>query len=262
MKKIAFSTSKGGVGKTVLSLEFAAGLKRRGKKCLLMDMDCQGSLSAAAGLDIESEIPTIKDVLDGKILLKDAVIETDIGLPVVANNILTFDADRQYTQIGSLRRLKKLIATLEDEYDYVILDTQPSFSFQTLSSLIAADAICIPQLASMFSGLSLRQLNSMLELIRAEENPNLKIIGIVLTKWNPRTRFSRDFLEVLELVAGEMGTSVYDAKIRQAISVEESVNEHEDIWTYAPGSRVADDYDAFVNETLKRLDELYGKEER
>lgn len=256
MIKIAFSTSKGGVGKTVLSLEFAAGLKRRGRKCLLMDMDCQGSLSAACGLDIESDMSTIKDVLDDKLSLKDAIIESPIGLPIVANNILTFDADRQYTQLGALRRIRKLIATVEDEYEYVILDTQPSFSFQTLSSLIAADCICIPQLASMFSGLSLKQLNSMLELIRAEENPNLKIAGIVLTKWNPRTRFNRDFLEVLEIVAKEMDTSVYDAKIRQAISVEESVNEHEDIWTYAPGSKVAGDYDAFVDETLVRIDAL------
>lgn len=262
MTKISFTTSKGGVGKTTLSLEFAAGLKRRGKRCLMMDMDCQGSLSAACGIDIESDIVTIKDVLEDKVSLEEATVQTPFG-DLVCNNLLMFDADRIFVQLGALRKIKRLLDTDEvrSRYDYIILDTQPSFSFQTLSSLIASDYMIVPQLASLFSGLSLKQLNSMLSIIRQEENPDLKILGVVLTKWSPRTRFNRDFLEVLEIVAKEMGTTVYDAKIRQAIAVEESISDHQDIWSYAPGSKVADDFDAFVDETLAKLENIEGKGE-
>lgn len=254
MVKIAFCTSKGGVGKTACALELAAGLQRKGNKILLMDMDCQGSLSAGCGFNIESDSPTIKNVLDGNKKLEEVIVKTPFG-DLVPNNLLMFDSDRTYTQIGALRKVRKMLPD-NLEYDYIIMDTQPSFSFQTLSALIAADYMIVPQLASMFSGLSLRQLNQMITLIKNEENPDLKILGIILNKWTPRTRFNRDFLEVLETVAQEMGTSVYTAKIRQAIAMEESITEHKDIWTYAPDSKIAMDFDAFVSETITRLESM------
>lgn len=252
--KIVFSTAKGGVGKSTLTVTTAAGLKERGYKVLVIDMDCQGSASSICGIDIDSDIPTLKAVLDGDKTLKEVIVNTPYG-DIVPNNLLLFNSDRIYNGLLDLKKLKKAIATIQDEYDYVLFDCMPSFSFLTLSALIDADYVIVPQLASSLSGHALSQLRTMLSIVQEEENPNLKILGIVLVRWNPRTRFSKDFLDVLSAVAKEIDAPIFDSKIRQSVTVEEAISVHQPIFDYAPEKMVTKDYDNFVTELLQRLEE-------
>ena len=262
-KRIAVANSKGGVGKSTISLELAAGLRKRGYKTLLVDCDAQGSLSAGASLDIEDDnLKTIKDILDGENPENVIYHDTPFG-DIIANNLKMFNAEQVYSsQIGSNKKIKKTLNKLEKDYDYIILDCAPAFSFTTISAFIAADTIIVPQLASMFSLISMRQLKVMIDLIKEDENPSLDILGIILSKWNPRTRFSKDLLTVLDEVSKEMDTSVFDTKIRTAIAIEESITSHQSIYDYAPDSKITQDFTAFVDEVLARLKERDDRKEK
>lgn len=253
MIKIAIAACKGGVSKTTNSLQLADIFRKKGYRTLLVDLDCQGSASAAAGIDIEDDnLKTIKDIIEGADPCDVIIKDTPFG-DLIANNLLMFDADRKYSVIGYQRKVRKALDKLKKNYDYVIIDCPPAFSFATTSALIAADYVIVPQLASMFSLLSLKQMKSMLDLIREEENEELKVLGIVLTKWNPRTKFSKDFSDVLADVAKELDMPVFESKIRSAISVEESMTEHVGICEYADGSKIANDFLAFADEVLERV---------
>ena len=241
-KRIAVANSKGGVGKSTISLELAAGLRKRGYKTLLVDCDAQGSLSAGASLDIEDDnLKTIKDILDGENPENVIYHDTPFG-DIIANNLKMFNAEQVYSsQIGSNKKIKKTLNKLEKDYDYIILDCAP---------------------ASMFSLISMRQLKVMIDLIKEDENPSLDILGIILSKWNPRTRFSKDLLTVLDEVSKEMDTSVFDTKIRTAIAIEESITSHQSIYDYAPDSKITQDFTAFVDEVLERLKERDQRKEK
>ena len=255
MVSIAFFTSKGGVAKTCLSLETVAGLQKRGYKTLLVDMDCQGSASVACGLDIEDEhLKTLENLLNGENISDVIIHDTPFG-DIIANNLNLFNADQVYSsQIGAMRRVKKALENVNSIYDFVILDCPPSFGFTTLSALVAADYILVPQLASMFSLISLKQLNVIYTLIKENENPNLKILGVFLTKYNPRTRFTKDMTSVLKDVSKDLlNAPVFESKIRNAIAVEESILANKNIFDYAPGSKVAEDFNSLIDEILKNI---------
>lgn len=262
-RKLAITNCKGGVSKSTISLELAAGLRNRGYRTLLVDCDAQGSLTAGVNLDIEDDnLKTIKDILDGE-EPKDVIhYNTPFG-DIIANNLKMFNAEQIYSsQIGANKRIKKALSKVEQDYDFIILDCAPAFSYTTISAFLAANTLIVPQLASMFSLISMRQLKVMIDLIKEEENPSLNILGIVLTKWNPRTRFNRDLLTVLDEVSKDMDTSVFNTKIRTAIAVEESITSHMSIYDYAPGSKIADDFNSFVDEVLDRLGESRVKGEK
>ncbi len=257
-------SAKGGVGKSTLSLETAAGLQKKGYRTLIVDCDCQGSASVAAGLDIENEeLKTFKSILDGDDINSVIKRNTPFG-DIIANSLKMFNADRVYGPVlGAVRKLKKALAGIENDYDFVLLDCPPAFSFTTMSALIASDYVIVPQLASMFSLIALSQLKMITDLIIQEENPDLKILGIVLVRYNARTRFSKDMLTVLGEVTNDMNTTVFETKIRNAIAVEESITEHKSIYEYAPNTNISEDYEGFVNELLTKLnmpaEKVHGK---
>lgn len=262
MIKISFMTSKGGVSKSTSALETVASLRKRGYRTLLVDMDCQGSASVACGFDIDDEsLPTLERVLAGEDIRTVIQHDTPFG-DLVPNNLKLFDADYMYSgKIGSRQIVRKALEKVEDDYDFVILDCPPSFGFASLSSLVASDYVIVPQLASMFSLISLKQLDTVYTLIKDNENADLKVLGIFLTKYNPRTRFSRDITTVLEDFAKKyFNAPVFKTKIRNAIAVEESILANQNIYDYAPGSKVSEDFSALVDEILDMLDMPIEKE--
>lgn len=264
MINIAFFASKGGVSKSVLSLETVAGLQKRGYKTLLVDMDCQGSASVASGLDIDDEnLVTLERVLNGEDIRKVIHYDTPFG-DVVANNLKLFDADYMYSgKIGARQIVKKALDKVKKNYDFVILDCPPSFGFTTLSSLVAADYVVVPQLASMFSLISLKQLDTIYTLIKDNENADLKVLGILLTRYNPRTRLTKDITSVLEECSRNLfNAPVFDTRIRNAVAVEESILANQNIFDYAPDSKVSEDFNNFIDELLDKINMPKNKEAR
>lgn len=261
INKLAVWGVKGGLGKSTSSLELAAGLQKRGFRTLLMDMDCQGSASFACGLDIEdTELKTLKNVLDGEDIRNVICHNTPFG-DIVPDNLKLFTADQTYTQLGAVKKVRKAVECINDDYDFIIFDCPPAAGFTTLSALTAADYILVPQLASMFSLISLRNLETIYTLVKEEANPGLKVLGIFLTKYNPRTRFSKDLEANLKGITKELfNAPVFDTKIRNAIAVEESFATRKDIFDYAPRTKIAEDFNSLVEEVLLKLNVPAEKE--
>lgn len=253
--KLAMFNCKGGVSKTTFCLELASGLQKKGYRTLIMDMDCQGSASFACGLDIEDpNLKTLKNILDGEDIRKVICHHTPFG-DIVPNNLQLFTADQMYSpQIGAMRKVSKAVEHIRADYDFILFDCPPSFGFTTLSALVASDYIVVPQLASMFSMISLKQLKTICALIRENENPDLKVLGVFLTKYNPRTRFSKDLEVNLKKFSKELlDASVFDTKVRNAVAVEESIAAKTNIFDYAPGTKIAEDFNSLVEEILSKL---------
>ena len=255
MYHLALLAPKGGIGKSLSCIELASGFGKRGYRTLLMDMDCQGSATFACGLDIEDpNLKTLKNVLDGENIKTVICHNTPYG-DIVPNNLKLFTADQMYSpQIGAMRKVSKALESIKEDYDFVIFDCPPSFGFTTLSALVASDYIIVPQLASMFSMISIRQLETICTLIKENENPELKVLGVFLTKYNPRTRFSKDLENNLKKFSKELlDAPVFDTKIRNAIAVEESIAAKTNIFDYAPGTKIAEDFNSLIEEILSKL---------
>lgn len=253
MKTIIIANQKGGVGKTTTASALASGLVLRGARVLAVDLDPQGNLTSSAGINPE-EVSTLDDVLSGRKQLSEVIIKNlSIG-DLVPSTLDLSDGDRRFTQYGAHRLLKKHLQSVESQYDYAILDAPPSLGILSLNALVAADEIVIPVNTAAFSLQGIQSLWKIIEEVRID-NPSLRIAGILVTRYTPRTLVSKDVMEVLVAIAETLGSKVFSAKIRQAVAIEASQAEQKDIFSFSPKSAVAHDYSLFIDELLKDMEE-------
>lgn len=248
---VVLTNQKGGVGKTTSSSALASGLVNRKKKVLAIDLDPQGNLGFSLGLDIE-EGKTIYDVLTGKISIQEAVQETEY-CDVITSNILLSEAEIIFQDHKRELLLKKEISKIEDQYDFIIIDTPPSLNILTLNGYAAADHLIIPMAAEILSLVGLVQLKDTMDSVRNSVNPDLNVLGILLTKFNQRTNLARDVMEMAQTVAEQVGTEVFNTKIRPSVKAAEAPAHGISIYDYASRSNPAKDYKEFVDEVLQRI---------
>lgn len=247
MKTIAIINQKGGVGKSTTAEALAAGLKRLGFKTLAVDLDAQCNLTrtAAAGNDV-----TILDVLRGNVPAGEAVQETALA-DVIAGDISINKLEQEVESTGKEYRLKEALDTLSGAYDYAIVDTPPALSFLTINALTASDIVVIPAEADIYALEGIISLAGTISAVKKYTNPNLNIAGILLTKYSGRTILTKDLTSVAENIAAQLGTKVFNSKIRQSITIREAQAMKQSIFAYAPKSKVAADYSAFIDEMIK-----------
>lgn len=245
------NNQKGGVGKTTTSHAIAAGLATKGNTVLLIDADPQSNLSLSVGAEIDQA--TIYDVLQGKISAMDAIQQIGGGLSIIPSNILLSGADMEFTKTGREFLLREALEPLEGQYDYIVIDTPPSLGILTVNSLTASDKVIIPMTADIFALQGMDQLGTTIQQVRKWTNPNLEIAGILLTKHSNRTILSRDLAETIELTAQNMGTKVFNTKIREGIAMREAQTQQADIFSYAPNSNPGIDYALLVDEILAEV---------
>ena len=247
MKEIfAVINQKGGVGKSTTALALAAGLTARGFKTLLIDLDAQGNLSYSAGADTSGR--TAFDMLS-EIFAGDAIRSHELyDLIPAASELAT--ADLVFSTTGKEYRLREALEPLLSSYDYIVLDTPPALGILTVNALTAATAAIIPAQADVYSLQGIGQLYSTLDAIKKYTNPELTVSGILLTRYNPRSILTRDMSELLEETANQLGTRVFDAKIREVVAVREAQAARTDLFTYAPKSNASLDYASFIDELL------------
>lgn len=241
------NNQKGGVGKTTTSHALGAGFANRGHRVLLIDADPQSNLSLSVGAEIDKV--TIYDVLQGSVKAVDSIQK--IGqLSIIPSNILLSGADMEFTKTGREFLLREALETIEDEFDFIIIDTPPSLGILTVNSLTASNKVIIPMTADIFSLQGMDQLGDTIKQVRKWTNPTLKIEGILLTKYSKRTILSRDMVETIEMTAKNMGTKLFGTKIREGVAMRESQTQQEDIFAYAPNSNPGLDYAQLINELL------------
>ena len=251
MKTIIVANQKGGIGKTTTATAVASILNAKGYKTLLIDADQQGNSSDTYRAAIEGNA-TLFDVLldEERISLEEAIQHTESGDIVAsdpllrkADEILNGDPEGLYRFQDSLDELKG--------YDFVIVDTAPSLNSILYNCLVAADDVLIPVTADRYGLQGLSQLNDTINAIKRRQNRNLKIIGLLLIKYNKRTLLSREVKSSLEEIAKSMNTKVFETTIRESTKAREAQAVRETLIHYDAKSTTAQDYSSFVDELLK-----------
>ena len=253
MKTFIIANQKGGVGKTTTAAALAAGLTLRNYRVLMIDSDPQGNLSASAGIDPDSVL-TLDDILSGNRAIEDVILKTESFGDIIPCSLSLADADRRLVDFRAHKILKNNLRRVAFNYDYCIIDAPPSLGILSLNGFFASDWIIVPVNAAAFS---LQGINSLVRIVNEvrEENTGLSILGVLITRFNPRTNMGKDAVEALSVMVDQIGTVLLDSRIRQGVAIEASQAEQRDLFSAYPKSGVAHDYDAFVEEILTRIKE-------
>lgn len=247
---IVLTNQKGGVGKTTTSAALASGLGKAGYRVLAVDLDPQGNLGFSLGMDQEEG--DIYEVLTGQKTAGEALHHAE-ECDILPSSMLLSALQEQLKQDQTQLLLKQCLSSVEKSYDFVIIDTPPALNILTVNAYAAASGLIIPMGADILSLVGLSQLRETVDAVRAQINPGLRVMGILLTRYNARTRLSRDVAEMAQEVADQLDSRVFEARIRNAVAVSEAPAHGESVLSYAPRSGAASDYAAFVKEVLQGI---------
>lgn len=243
------ANQKGGIGKTTTATTLAGILGKKGET-LLIDADPQGNSSSTYQAVIEDQA-TLYDVMvdSDKLPIEDAIQQLENG-DIVASDPLLSKAEKMLDgDVEGLYRLKDAIDEL-DGYDYLVIDTAPSLNVILYNCLIAADQVIIPVTADAYSMQGLNQLYDTIRAVQRRQNPALKVAGLLLVKFSGRSNLERRVEEELETAAEQMGTRVFETKIRECVKTKEAQKNKKLLVDYAPNCTTMQDYEAFVEELL------------
>ncbi len=250
-KIIVICNRKGGTGKTNVTINLAAYLAAFGKKILLIDLDSQAN--ASSGLGVGDRSQGIYEVLSKKISLNSSIKATRQNLWVIPANENLAGADIELVNVPEREFvLSKIIKNILDgqageKFDYIFIDTPPSLSLITVNSLVAADQVLIPVQAEYYALEGLGQLLETIKLIKENLQPNLKILGAVLTMYDGRGRLSA---EVWEELYKHFPYRIFRTIIPRNVRLAEAPSYGQTILEYAPKSKGANAYKRLAKEFL------------
>ena len=250
-KIIAIANQKGGVGKTTTSVNLAASLGVLEKKVLLIDADPQANATSGIGIDVESvEIGTYQ-LLEHSNQAKEAIVKTETPnldiipahIDLVAIEIELVDKDeREYM-------LKKALADIKNDYDYILIDCAPSLGLLTLNALTASDAVIIPIQCEYFALEGLGKLLNTIKSVQKIHNADLDIEGLLLTMYDSRLRLSN---QVVEEVQKHFNDMVFQTIIQRNVRLSEAPSYGESIINYDASSKGANNYLSLAKEIINK----------
>ena len=237
---IAVANQKGGVAKTTSVLCLGAALSERGRTVLGVDLDPQGALTYSTGIEPDDLAETINDVLVRQLPIDKVVLERE--LDIVPSNIDLAGAEAiLLAKTGREYALQRALHDVIDRYDYVLIDCPPSLGILTINGLTAAAEVLIPLQCEALSHRGVGQLLETLEDIRHFTNPSLKIIGVIPTMFDGRTRHAN---EVLTDIGSRYGVRVLEPPVRKSIRFAEASKAGRSILAHAPEHPGAEAYRA------------------
>ncbi len=249
---IAMVNQKGGVGKTTSTVSLGAALAGYGRKVLLVDFDPQGAVAVSLGINPNELDLTIYNLLtQSDCHVGDVIMSTDVeDLDLLPANIDLSAAEVQLvSEVGREHSLARALAPIVPEYDIVLIDCQPSLGLLTVNALTASQGVIIPMETEYFALRGVALLKDTIDKVASRLNPDLQIIGVLPTMFDPRTLHSR---EVLATVQQAFGDTVFQTVINRTIKFPDAAVAGEPITAFAPVSGGADAYRQLAREVLAR----------
>ena len=246
-RRIVVANQKGGVGKTTTAVNLSAALREVGQRVLLVDFDPQGNATSGLGVD-KNHSPNVYDVLIGESDCAKAIVSTPYGDVLPSNKAL---AGAGIELVGMEHReylLSNALDTVEENYDFILIDCPPSLELLTLNGIVAARSVLIPVQCEYYALEGLSDLMSTLRLVKKRLNPNIDVEGVLLTMYNGRTNLS---MQVAEEVKRFFKGKVYATVVPRNTRLAEAPSHGKPVIAYDKWSKGAEAYRALAKEVLE-----------
>jgi chromosome partitioning protein len=256
-KIISLVNQKGGVGKTTTSINLSAALGKMGKRVLLIDMDPQSNATTGLGLTSNDFKNDVYELITDKCEVKKAIKKTKFhNLSIIPSTINLAGVDVEFVkrmledkEFSQNMQLKLKLDEIKDNYDYIIIDCQPSLGLGTMNALVASDSVIIPVQCEFFALEGITQLLNSIIMVQGSMNPNLRIEGVLLTMLDGRTNIG---LEVIEEIRKYFKDKVFNTIIPRLVRLVEAPSHGKPINEYDPLSRATEAYANLAKEVVSR----------
>lgn len=248
---IAVANQKGGVGKTTTAINLSAALAELEQKVLVIDIDPQGNTTSGFGLDKNQLEKTVYEMMLGEYQIEEC-IEKEIleNLSILPSNVELAAAEIELIGIEEKEYiLKKEVARVREEYDFVIIDCPPSLNMLTVNAMTTADTVLVPIQCEYYALEGLSQLLHTIDLVKERLNPELEMEGVVFTMYDARTNLS---LQVVENVKNNLNQTIYKTIIPRNVRLAEAPSHGMPINKYDSKSAGAESYQLLAEEVIHR----------
>ena len=251
-KIIALANQKGGVGKTTTTINLAASLATLEKKVLVIDADPQANASSGLGVDLKEVECSVYECLINQTDIREAIYTTDIdGLDIIPSHIDLVGAEIEMLNLDSRENImKKLLAPMKNEYDYILIDCPPSLGMLTINAFTASDGVIVPMQCEFYALEGLSQLLITINRIKRLYNPDLDVCGILITMYNPRLLLS---MQVMAELKKHYDDKIFETKISRNVKLTEAPGFGRPAFYHDKSSKGAKEYIEVAKELITRI---------
>ncbi|MBO4822148.1 MAG: ParA family protein [Prevotella sp.] len=250
-KIIALANQKGGVGKTTTTINLAASLATLEKTVLVIDADPQANASSGLGVDIHDLDCSLYECLIGEADVREAIYTTDIeGLDIIPSHIDLVGAEIEMLNIDNREKVvSRLLSSIRNDYDYILIDCSPSLGLITVNSLTAADSVIIPVQCEYFALEGIGKLLNTIKIIKSKLNPRLEIEGFLLTMYDSRLRLANQIYDEVKRHFQEL---VFKTVIQRNVKLSESPSHGIPVILYDADSTGSKNHLALAKEIINK----------